>query len=411
MGFFSKFFGSKEPRQADPQETVAAEERGSADFTAAVLMQMRGENDAALAAYQEMTDRFPDDNLAPFFAAAIKAGSGSVEDAVAVLRSLSQRCSEAEQGISQVIIQELAAQLSDSSQHGRIPGIAELIVSFGDNVKAAGFVYEAAVLYEVAVALLPDRANVLHRLGDTLHDLRLYEYAESVLQEALKHAPNHWDSLYSYALLLQQLGRDKEALPYYEKATVFNPDHVNCRNNYGSALMRTQRLEEALQQCNAAFGLEPENPFVQINLGNIRYLMREPDKAREHFRKAIELNPEHPAAYFGLAAVEQALGSPREVVQELYQKVLAVNPQIAEAHHALGTIYASAASPEALQHFEQALALNPNLRDLHRDFAVAYLQLGRRDEALQQLKLALEKNPADAEAANMIANLEQGLKG
>lgn len=409
MGFFSKFFGAKEPRQvaADPQEAVATE-GGSADFTAAVLMQMRGEHDAALAAYQELTDRFPDDNLAPFFAAAIKAGSGRVEDAVAVLRSLSQRCSGAEQGISQAIILELSAQLSDSSQHGRIPGIAELIVSFGDNLKAAGFVYEAAVLYEIAVALLPDRANVLHRLGDTLHDLRLYEYAESVLQEALKHAPNHWDSLYSYALLLQQLGRDEEALPFYEKAALFNPDHVNCRNNYGSALMRSNRLEDALAQCTTAFGLEPENPFVQINLGNIRYLMREPDKAREHFRKAIELNPEHPAAYFGLAAVEQALGSAREAVQELYQKVLAIDPRIAEAHHALGTIYASAASPEALPHFEQALALNPSLRGLNRDFAVAYLQLGRRDEALQQLKLALEKNPADAEVADMIANLEQG---
>jgi len=102
---------------------------------------------------------------------------------------------------------------------------------------------------------------VLHRLGDTLHDLRVYEYAESVLRKALELAPNHWDSLYTYAVLLQDLGRFDEAIGCYEKAVTLYPDHVKCRNNYGAALMLTGRLDEALAHCTAAAELDPAFPW------------------------------------------------------------------------------------------------------------------------------------------------------
>ena len=67
-----------------------------------------------------------------------------------------------------------------------VTAVADIVISFGDILKKEGFVRESAVCFEIVAELVPDNAHVLYRLGDTLHDLCIYDYAESVLQEALK---------------------------------------------------------------------------------------------------------------------------------------------------------------------------------------------------------------------------------
>jgi tetratricopeptide (TPR) repeat protein len=429
MSIFSKIFGSKatpdqsaaEPRRDD--ETAAdrlwdeqtavephrddthAAEPLAGDFVTALAMQLRGELDPALASYQAFAEQFLDDHLAPFFAATIEAGKGNIAGAAQSLRSLSGQLSSAGENISRAIALELVAQVGDRPII-KIPAVAEIIVTFAETLKQEGFLQEGAVCLEIAAGLVPDNAHVLQKLGDTLHDLRIYDYAESVLQEALKCAPNHWASLYTYAVLLQDLGRNDEAIACYEKAVKLYPDHVNSQNNYGAALMRANRHQEALAHCNLAAELDPSSPFVQINLGNIHLLLQEFDKARSCFSEAIALNDALAPAYFGLASVEQALGRDLQRVQELYLKTLEISPNIAEVHHALGNLLAGAADPKALAHFSAAAQVNNNLRNLHKDFGHACLLLDRREEALEHLKIALRQDPEDMVVQDIIAKLE-----
>ena len=400
MSLFTKLFGTKVP--ADKK---AAEPR-KGDFIPALSMQLRGDLEPALSAYLKIAAELPDDTLAPFFAAAIKAGKGNTAGAVEGLRLLSGHISSGGKTISRAILTELVAQVGEESIHISIPAVAAIVESFGDLLKKDGFVQESAVCFEIAAGLVPDHAQVLHKLGDTLHDLRIYDYAESVLLEALNFAPNHWGALYTYAVLLQDLGRNEEAIPYYEKAVTFNPDHVNCQNNYGAALLRTNRLEEALAHCTLAAGLDPSSPFVKINLGNIHLLMGECETARACFVEAISLDSNLAPAYYGLGSVGQSLGSDPKQIQELYLKAIELNPSIPEAQYALGNLLANDGNPEALSHFSAAAQLNSNLSDLHKDFGNACLQLGRREEALEHLSIALRQNPDDSAVRDILAGME-----
>lgn len=325
MSLFDKFFGAKETtgKTVDQSQPV--------DLTTAIQMHLKGEVDQALGAYLRICEEVPEDVVAPFMAAAIRAGKGEIAEAAERLRTLSQNIASRGDTISAAIVSEVATVAP-----GRmLPGVAAAAVSFGDALKQEGLVQEAAVCFEIGAGIVPDNANVLHKFGDTLHDLRMYEYAESVLQEALKHAPNHWGALYTYAVLLQDLQRDEEALQYYDKAVTFYPTHAKAQNNYGAALLRTNRLEAALEHCTIAAGLDPTSPLVQVNLGNIHMLMENYEQARSCFAEAVSLNDSLAAAYFGLARAEEILGTDPARVRELYRRAVQLDPALGNISPAL----------------------------------------------------------------------------
>ncbi len=395
MGFFDKMFGSKSEGTNDVQQE-------GADFVTALQMHLRGELEPAIAAYDRFAADSPNDNLAPFFAAAARAAMGDLAGAAEGLRALSRRAAEDETTISRAVAGDLVALLHEEP-FLKVPDVAEVVILLGDTLKSHGFTQESAVCFEVAAGLLPDHANVLHKLGDTLHDLRMFDYADKVLQEALRLAPNHWDSLYTHAVLLQDLGRFDEALEQYEKAVRLNPDHVKCRNNYGAALMMANRLDEALEQCSAAERLEPSFPLAKVNLGNINLLKGDAEAARACFEMAISLDETLALAHFGLGSAEQSLGANGERVRQLYLRAIELNPAFAEFHHALGRLLAREGNPEALTYLAAAVQLNGTLRYVHRDFGLACLQMGRREEGVERLKVALQQNPDDAEILRLLS--------
>ena len=421
MSFFSKIFGTKtaddkgsaaaaaidgSAAEASAAAGHAAAEPGGGDFVTALSLQLRGDLDPAFTIYQSIAAAHPANNLAAFFSASIRAAKGDTGAAAESLRSSSQQASQSGESLSRVVALALVALVGDEAVRITFPAVADCVVTFGDLLKKEGFVQESAVCFEIAAGLAPDNAHVLQKLGDTLHDLRLYDYAEAVLQEALKHAPNHWATLYTYAVLLQDLGRNDEAISYYERAIPLYPDHLNSQNNFGAALLRANRLEEALAHCTRAAGLDPDSPFVKINLGNIYLLMEEYETARLCFSDAIALNDGLALAYFGLGSVEQSLQSDPKRVQELYLKALELAPMIAEVHHALALLLATEENPEALVHFAAAAQLNGQLKNLHKDFGSACQLLGRREEALGHWRTALEQDPEDAALQEAIASME-----
>jgi Flp pilus assembly protein TadD len=333
MSIFKEMFGSK-----GATGNVAA-----VDFATALSMHLQGELDQALDAYNVIKKESPEDTLVQFFAAAIMAGNGQVVEAAESLRALSQQIASQGDAISRALILEVIALATTEMT----PGVADIMVSFAEELKTKRFVQEAAVCLEIAAGLVPENANVLFKFGDILHDLRVYDYAESVLLDALKRSPNHWGALYTYAVLLQDLKRDEEAIAYYERAIKLNPDHPRCRNNYGAALLRTNRLDDALAHCTVAAELDPDSPLVKVNLGNVHLLMEKYEMARTCFAEAISLNQHLAPAYFGLGRVEELMGTDPARVRELYIRTLQLDPSLANIHPALNEIL-TAGAPVAI---------------------------------------------------------------
>jgi serine/threonine protein kinase len=138
-------------------------------------------------------------------------------------------------------------------------------------------------------------------------------------------------------------------------------------------------------------------------------------KSIEFFQQATERDPNFALAYAGLADVynlSNVLGiqSPRESSPEAKAaatKALVLDPRLGEAHAALGLVksHYDYDFPAAQRDFLKAIEFNPNYSNAHLFYAGAYLSpLGRHQEAIAEMKKALDLDPLSLPLNSLMAN-------
>jgi len=128
------------------------------------------------------------------------------------------------------------------------------------------------------------------------------------------------------------------------------------------------------------------------------------NKAADYFNQAITTDPQYALAYVGLADSYvlmpfYAAGIPKECypkAKAAAEKALQLNESLAEAHTSMGQIlcYFEIDPSSGAREFERAVELNPNYPTAHQWYGSSALaSLGRFDEAIAQLKKAIELDP------------------
>jgi tetratricopeptide (TPR) repeat protein len=128
-------------------------------------------------------------------------------------------------------------------------------------------------------------------------------------------------------------------------------------------------------------------------------------QAIEHFQQSIERDPNFALGYVGLADSYTGLtfynfAAPHEAMPKAKEsaiKALALDDTLAEAHATLAHILINYDwnSPAAEKEFKRSIELNPEYATAHQWYAIHYLTAtGRLEEAVQEMKKALELEPA-----------------
>lgn len=127
------------------------------------------------------------------------------------------------------------------------------------------------------------------------------------------------------------------------------------------------------------------------------------DKAVEYFQQAIAKDPNYAAAYAGLADAYSfgggRLASQAEAMAEAKSaanKALELDSNLADAEASLGLIalFTDWNWGVARQHFERAIALDPNYATAHHWYAEGYLMsMGQVDSAIGEVRRAQELDP------------------
>jgi TolB-like protein/DNA-binding winged helix-turn-helix (wHTH) protein/thioredoxin-like negative regulator of GroEL len=130
-------------------------------------------------------------------------------------------------------------------------------------------------------------------------------------------------------------------------------------------------------------------------IGRERWLRRDPNgDSKAFFRRAIELDPHFALAYLGLADQFVFDGNQKDAEGAL-ARVIELEPDLGEAHATLGLMqmfhHWDWSGAEAS--FRRAVQMAPNSTKAHHWYGV-YLSLqGRHDEALEEMRRALELDP------------------
>jgi tetratricopeptide (TPR) repeat protein len=214
----------------------------------------------------------------------------------------------------------------------------EYLTNLGIALRNQGRREEALKVFDKAVQLDPNDADLWRNLGNALTDAQRPADALLSFQQALKLNPRHWDAAQQCGHLLYRLGRLEEALVHFDQCNELQPNHAKTLQMRALATYGLDQFEEALADIRRAHALDPANADVCNNSGVfLRRLGRE-EEALPWFDKALKLRPNFRAALVNKAF---ALTQIRRFVEAfaVYNEMNAVDPGNVEADYDVSLLH------------------------------------------------------------------------
>jgi TolB-like protein/predicted Ser/Thr protein kinase/Tfp pilus assembly protein PilF len=185
-------------------------------------------------------------------------------------------------------------------------------------------------------------------------------------------------------------------------------DLISLQSEVAGAIAEEIRIKITPQEQARLASKKSVNPGAQVAYLRGRFLWNrwgaaEVREAIACFEEALRIDPSYALAYSGLSDAFTTLGTtmamaPLEAFSKgkLYaQQGLALDDGSAELHGSLANAFRSHDWdwPGAEREYLRALELNPGLRESHSRYAMLLITLDRREEAIAEAKVALERDP------------------
>src|SRR5262249_36674251 len=118
-----------------------------------------------------------------------------------------------------------------------------------------------------------------------------------------------------------------------------------------------------------------------------------------------DATPPMTAEQFVAAGNKHAVAKQYDQAVDAYRQALKLMPDLAAAHHGLGSVYVNMGrNAEALEHLRAAARLDPENPLAHLNLGINLANLRRGDEAMLEFNEAKRLRPQDARVYNEIGN-------
>src|SRR5262245_12082241 len=308
-----------------------------------------------------------------------------------------------ESEIAKTIADTLQAKLSGSEQHAIAARPTEnteahqlyLKGRFFWNKRTAADLRKSIDYFNQAIAIDPNYALAYAGVADayvvlpgygggTPHDC--YPKAKAAAKKALELDDTLAEAHTTLAMAIWSYEFDSaQAIREFQRAIQLNPNYAIAHQQYGNILLvPLGRFDDGIAEGKRAVELDPLSLAINSDLGVNYHFAGRYDEAIAQLRKTLEMDPGYYFAYVNLAQALEMKG-PREAATEEYQKARALNDDPAVLGF-LGHTYGSSGNKtEALKILEQLKELSKKRYVSAYSFALVYLGLGDKEEALRWL--------------------------
>jgi tetratricopeptide (TPR) repeat protein len=243
---------------------------------------------------------------------------------------------------------------------------------------------EAYQQAEAVFKLIPFEYLSLVNMGKTLHELQQYDKAEEFLNQAITLNPYFTTAYESLAELLETQRKFDRAEQYYKKGGITTEQLASFYSRAGKSYANERQLDIAIAYFKKAMAAQPDFEEAEANL-KLCQRRREQDaksaaapEVSETFNQANRLLKEK--------QYDSAI--------ELYQKVVALDPEFSKAHNNLGVALVQVKRyEEARTHFAEAIRLDPELSEAYPNLAALMGMQGKHAEAIGMLQKAIAIKP------------------
>jgi len=228
---------------------------------------------------------------------------------------------------------------------------------------------------------------------------------------ALESRPEYPEALYNRGLAYLEKKDDERAMGDFNEAIAAKPDFAEVYVGLGNVYLNKDEDDKALEQYQLALKINGKLPDAYISLGHI-YADRDDDQsALKNYDKAIELDPKAHLAYVGRGVVYLGRKDFDQALKD-FNSALELKSDLFEALYNRGNTYLQRGGPgdyaRAVADFNKATGINRDA-DAFLNLAIAYQNLGERDNAITNYEKALSLNREQKNDPKIAESAQQGL--
>ena len=173
----------------------------------------------------------------------------------------------------------------------------------------------------------------------------------------------------------------------YRRAIELNPNYATAHHWYGEYLAFQGRFDEAFREMERARQLDPLSLIIGTDNCVILYYARQYDRSIAQCQAVLQMEPTFPRAYDPAPYVEKGLYADAIAHVRQYQRTPGVDPVWTQC--LLAYVYGrSGQSAEAERALEELKQLSRKSKVDPQIFLLAYVGMGKKDEALTYLEKA-----------------------
>jgi tetratricopeptide (TPR) repeat protein len=270
-----------------------------------------------------------------------------------------------------------------------------------------GKVDEAQKALDDARAKLPDSLEMQRALGDVAAAQGHFDQAVTHYQAAMAKDPKDLRTHYRYAITLRKMGKGDEASAELDQVAAGDKDYPGLALERGLLFEETGQSDKALDMFQNALKKSPNDPDLQLRVGAAYVASNHPDEAIAMLKKVLELRTNSAEAnhYMGRAYLEKGALHAGEASKFL-RRAVDLDPNRAEYHLYIAWQANDAEPPElgiVQAEVTKALSLDATLADAYWQRGVLERKTLRIDDAIKDLKHALELKPSRYQAHATLA--------
>jgi tetratricopeptide (TPR) repeat protein/TolB-like protein/predicted Ser/Thr protein kinase len=298
------------------------------------------------------------------------------------------------------------ANLAAQRAEGLSSTAPEVHLSLGGVYTTTGRNVQAISELKRALVLAPNSDEAYRLLGDAYMANGQSDLAIAAYQSAVTANPYFWMNHNSLGGAYLVLGDGAKARVAFQKVTELASDNPMGYENLGTTYYRDGHWAEAIPYFQKALSVAPAAPTYS-NLGTAYFYLKNYEESTKMYEKAVEMSPNDEEilgnlgdAYRWSGHSDKAVAAYDRAISRAFQQ-LQVNPRSASTMGDLALYYAKKGDARnALQYIQQARTINPDDLQLMYSEVQTKALVGKPEDALKSLRLALQRGWAAQEAWN-----------
>ncbi len=322
------------------------------------------------------------------YANAIKAGADSPQtvEAYVALAQLLSSLGRAE---------DATARLTEASN--RFPGLPALHRARGEVALSAGNYADAKKELEASLAR-EDDISTRFKLGSVLRRMRIFEEASKIfdlVQETDKDFPG---LALERGMLFEETGQSDRASEMYAKALQSAPNDLDLKLRVGSTQVMAGHARQAEPILRDVFKAKPNSAEVNHFLGRA-LLVRGTSlaEAKRFLERAAEIDPNRAEYHLYIGWVANELGE-TNLAESALRRAIELDRNLGEAYWQRGVLLQKQGQAlDALNDLKIALEKSPSRYQIHATMAYCFQDQSKWAEAEESWKKAIAGNDQEAD--------------